>query len=227
MRQRYALVVAVLLSAFAAASVPAAPSPQPVGGTILPLQLTSPPELKHIGPEHADECMLVYMSEDPAPTSYYAPGAFVEVADDLHTVLTEPQALCAVDIGYFSPTGPTDIIVTFYDNAGDAPPVAVTAGSFPLPGAPMGANFVHVELPVGIVTPSTWMGVAFSNPDAGLIISEFPTVGTSHDYHYETPPGDYFFLGGDPLANYWLGVYTSPSVQTESATWGKVKAIYR
>ena len=228
MRHRYALAVSAIVCLGLTTHALAAPTPQPSPKQLLPVEVTGPLELIQIGEEHAEDCMLVYASQDPAPTSYYSAGAFVEVADDLHTILLEPEALCAVDIGYYSPSGPTDILVSFYDNnAADDPPVALTAGPFVVPGAPGGIQAVHVEFPLGIVTPNTWMGVTFTNASAGLLVSQFPTVGTSHDYHYETPPGGYFFLGGNPIANYWLGVYTSPAVQTENATWGQVKAIYR
>ena len=222
MIRRYALSVLFCLaagSAFAAGPI------TPVVGGVQPIPPGATPVLTPIGLDHAPACLLIYQNEIAAPTRYYPTSAIV--ADDLHTTATGPIEICAYDIGYYSPTGPTDITVTFYDDdAGDNFAGPVVAGPFLTPGAPGGLNFVHIEVPGGTINPDVWMGVQFSNASAGLILSDPPTVGSSHNYWLQIPPGALFGFSDGQIGNFWLGLYASPAVQNVSSTWGQMKAIY-
>jgi hypothetical protein len=173
--------------------------------------------------------MAVYLNETHSAGYYVPAGADVELADDLHTTSQGRQALCAFDFGYYKPTsGTVGAVITLYDNGpGDGPPGAVMAGPFVLEGLPEGANAFHVEVAGGLVDEDVWMGVSFTDAETGLLAFTPATLGTSHDLARLDPPGEIGNFGGAPPADFFLGVYSSPSTPSFSGTWGGVKAIYR
>lgn len=55
-----------------------------------------------------------------------------------------------------------------------------------------------------------WVGVRFSSDTAGLVVSEVPTIGTSHDLYRED--GNLFYFGGTPVANFSIRVQMAGQV---------------
>lgn len=222
MKLRYAITLGFLAST-CLLSVAAAQAPPRVA-PIPPTTITTP--IPQIGLDHAGDCLLIYQNSTPAPTHYFLPDPIN--FDDLHMTNTAPVELCAFDFGYFSPTGPTDAIFYFAANDGsDGAPAVLVAGPFLVGGLPMGVNSFHVEVPGGTLGPSVWLGIELTNPDAGPLLSNAPTVGSSHDLIYTTSFGPLSSMPGEPVYDLWLAVYASPAVQVEATTWGRVKAIHR
>jgi hypothetical protein len=226
MALRYALTLALVLGS-GAPSVAADPTP----AHLVPIEVPLPLEYAPIGVDHGAECLLVYTIGDPGPRLYFPAGAGVEAADDLFTVATGSSELCAFEFAYYS-AYVTDVVFTFYENTGSTdPPGAIVAGPFAFSSLPIGLLGFRADVPGGTIGPDIWVGAEFSTPLAGLLVSEVPWVGTSGDGLYVTPPGVYTTLTGPGGAvvkgNLWLSVFSSPAVQTEVATWGRVKAIHR
>ncbi len=161
-------------------------------------------------PEHAANCYESF-ANTLVPTGFYYPaGAGVEVRDDLHLGTVYVSGLCAFDIGYYkSGAGTTNATVTFYqNNSVDDPPGPMLA-TFALPGLPSGENGMHVEVPGSALSQDVWMGVSFSTADAGLQTADPAWPGTSDDYFHMNPPGGYYTFGGNPKADFFLGVYAT------------------
>ncbi len=159
---------------------------------------------------HGPGCSESYLNTGVPVGIYYPAGAGVEVLDDLHLGVVYVTGLCAFDFGYFKEgPGTTDATVTFYaNNADDDVPGAMLA-TFPLPGLPSGQNGFHIEVPSASLVQEVWLGVSFSTDDAGLELAHCDWPGVSHDYFYMRPPAGYFTFGGNPKANYLLGVYAT------------------
>jgi hypothetical protein len=208
--------------------------PPPAMGVVpLPIELPEPFLVTDFGHDLEPACTRIYLNESIA-TGYYAPvAANVELADDLHTSIVDAQLLCGFDLGYYKPgAGLVDATVTFYANApGDPDRGVVLAGPYLVPGLPAGLNAFHVEVAGGMLQSDVWMGVAFNDGETGLLCFGPPSLGTSHDVVWSTvaglPPGVATNFGGNPPANLFLGVYTSPSTPAPIATWGGLKAHYR
>jgi hypothetical protein len=223
------LLSPLLLLALAAPGASAGAQDFPGRGAPRAITLHEPIVPRVIGFDHAPSCMAIYLNETTSTGFYVPAGTQVELADDLHTTSQGTQALCAFDFGYYKPTsGTVDAVITFYDNTpADDPPGAVMAGPFLLDGLPEGANAFHVEVAGGLVDADIWMGVSFSDAETGLLAFTPATLGTSHDLVRQSPPGETGNFGGAPPADFFLGVYSSPSTPSPPATWGGLKAIYR
>ena len=214
-----------LLVSFSAAA-PASTTPLPVP---LPAGFPDNLSIRNFGIDLEPACNAVYLNES-VTTGYYIPaGAGVELADDLHTTLAAPQAICAFDIGYYSPgAAPVNATVTVYANdPGDAGRGAPIAGPYLVAGLPPGANAFHIEVGSGVVAPHVWLGVAFDDAGTGLLSFGPPSLGSSHDLAWLAPPGISVTYGGQPPANLFLGLHSSPSTPARTATWGNLKAHYR
>jgi hypothetical protein len=199
----------------------------------LPLELPAPFVVRDFGPDLEPACLPIYLNESIA-TGFYAPvAANVELADDLHTSIADAQLLCGFDLAYYKPgAGLVDATVTFYANAPiDADRGVVLAGPYVVQGLPAGLHAFHIEVVGGMVQSDLWMGVAFNDGVTGLLCFGPPSLGASHDVIWSTPPGlppgGATNFSGNPPANLFLGVYTSPSTPASAATWGSLKAHYR
>jgi hypothetical protein len=160
-------------------------------------------------------CPAVYSNTTHSTGYYYAPGALKEVLDDLHLAGLPPFQLCGFDLRYFKPSPePVSVRVTFYANdPADGVPGPIQAGPYYFSGLPSGSQQLHFDVPGGMVLgPDVWMGVAFFAEDAGLVIAQPPTVGSSHDVFYQYPENGYFNFGGSPTADFGLAVYASGPV---------------
>jgi hypothetical protein len=171
----------------------------------------------------------VYDNRENFLGNFYSSQDGAEAIDDLHAA--EGGGLCSFWFGYNEPgSGPIQATVTFYANpaGGDNAPETVMAGPFQVTGLPSGPNEIEVTVSGGTpVTQDMWMGVKFSSTSAGLLLADPPVTGTSHDYFFESPPGGYFYFGGNPPANFYLGVQVELLVSAETSRWGGVKARYR
>jgi len=216
----------VLASMFLFASVPALGAPVPV-----PLPEDFPQHLvvRDFGIDLEPVCHPVYLDESVSTGFYLPAGPGIEVADDLHTTLTEPQAICGFDFGYFNPgAGQVTATVTVYANSAfDPDKGAPIAGPYVIHGLPPGANAFHIDVVGGIVQPHVWLGVAFDDGVTGLLSFGPPTLGSSHDAIWLTPPGVSANYGGQPPADVFLGLYSSPSTPVQPSTWGNLKVLYR
>lgn len=195
----------------------------------LPADILAQLAVRNFGIDLEPACNAVYLDETFS-TGYYVPaGAGIELADDLHTVLAGPQSICAFDLGYYNPgDAPVTATVTVYANGG-ADPVkgVVIAGPYLIHGLPPGANAFHIEVGGGTVLPHVWLGVAFDDARTGLLSFSPPTLGGSHDVVWITPPGVATNYGGQPPADFFLGLHSSPSTPARPSTWGNLKALYR
>ncbi len=203
--------------------------------TVTPLPVPSPTTLQRsdITLHTLNGCGALFANVLNMSGYFFNPGVAVQVADDLH--MTGPGHLCGIDIGYYKATpGTTVATVVFYasDPEDNTVPTVVLAGPYTVSGLPTGANLTHVDLELGTGTPDltqdVWLGVSFSTASTGLIMAGPPETGTSHDYFYMTPPGQYTWFGGAPPADFMLAVYGNAfSTPAEQATWGRIKQLYR
>ena len=223
---------ALLLLLLLPAAVFAGPAPDP-GIVPLPVAVPKPLVVRDFGRDLEPACTPIYLNESLS-AGFYAPvAAHVELADDLHTTLVVPQLLCGFDLGYFKPgVGLVDATVTFYANGPDDPARgSVLAGPYVVAGLPAGVHAFHIEVAGAMLEGNVWMGVAFSDGVSGLLCFGPPTLGASHDLVWITPPGDPSGFAsdfdGNPPANLFLGVSTSPATPASAATWGRLKAVYR
>jgi len=199
----------------------------------LPIQLTEPLVVRDFGQNLEPACLPIYLNESTS-TNFYAPvGVDVELADDLHTTLTGDQVLCGFDLAYYNPgEGLVNAVVTFYAGyPNDVDRGAVLAGPYPIHGLPTGINAFHIEVQGGLLQANLWLGVTFSDGETGLLTFGPPTLGSSHDIVWYSPPvfpsGFAYNFGGTPVADFFLGVHTSPATPARPATWGSLKAQYR
>ncbi|OGF04313.1 MAG: hypothetical protein A2W00_08980 [Candidatus Eisenbacteria bacterium RBG_16_71_46] len=159
---------------------------------------------------HDPSCSELFINTGVSRGIHFPAGAGVEVLDDLHLGPLVVAGLCAFDIGYFKQgPGTTDATVAFYaNNPGDDPPGS-TLASFQLTGLPSGENGFHVEVPASSLTQDVWLGVSFSTADAGLVAAGPAWPGATDDYFYMSPPGEYYTFGGNPKADFLLGIYAT------------------
>jgi hypothetical protein len=204
-------------------SVTPLPGPQPIAlqRSVITLQSV------------AADCGPIYSNTQNLLGYFYAGGAGVEVADDLH--MTMDAHLCGIDFGYYKSTaGTTAATIVFYanDQLDNLVPSVVLAGPYVVTDLPTGANVIHVDLGSGTgmpdVTQDVWLGISFSTASTGLLMTDPPELGISDDLFYKTPPGQYAWFGGDPVANFYLAVYGNELATPAAATtWGRVKQLYR
>jgi hypothetical protein len=201
----------------------------PIAAIPLPPSAPETYTVRDFGLDLEARCTPVYLDETYTTGYYLAVGAGVELADDLHGVLTETQAICGFDFGYFNPgNGNVSATVTVYANDEfDPGRGAVIAGPYVLHGLPPGANAFHVDATGGVVMPHSWLGVAFDDANTGLLSFGPPTLGTSHEIVFLTPPGVVTNFGGHPPADLFLGLDSSPATPARASTWGSLKAHYR
>lgn len=198
---------------------------------LVPLPVDFPAQLvvRDFGIDLEPQCHAIYLDETISTGFYVTNPPGTELADDLHTTLTESQALCGFDFAYYNPgAAPVTATVTLYENdASDAGRGTPIAGPYVIEGLPPGANAFHFEVQGGTVSPHVWLGIAFDDGATGLLTFSPATLGSSHDTAWISPPDQAVSFGGQPPANFFLGLYSSPSTAAQSSTWGSLKALYR
>jgi hypothetical protein len=175
------------------------------------------------------DCAIVY-SDTSNPSGYaYAGGVDVSVMDDLH--MTSGGVLCSFDVGYYNNGAePISATVSFYENDSvDTAVGSLLAGPFLLDALPAGAHIAHFEVVsnASFLTQDVWMAVSSPSADFKLLIYGPATVGTSDDLFYMDPPGEWYWFGGTPAADFCLQVECEPGSPVESSSWGAIKALYR
>jgi hypothetical protein len=193
---RSLLVTVLLLGAvtLATAQVRLDPVPVPAGvnlsGTLNP----------QVAPDY---------SNTTSGTGYYYPGGVgVIVADDVHRTTSLP--IGQVAFGYYSPSVAPDVVMYIYANTGDYSLPATLLASYNLGTLNQGAWAYTITLPTPLTAPADlWIGFSFSAADAGLLIYDPPTVGTSHDLFMQDNQNLYYF-GGNPVANFYLETVPVP-----------------
>lgn len=223
------LVVLALLAGSAALALAAPVAPV----TPLPAPLPSVGQQGAVALVPSSTCPLLYSNTANLSGYYFPAGAGVEVADDLHMV--GPGHLCGIDIGYFKESlGPTSAAIAFYANdpTDGIPPFMLLAGPYVVSDLPSGVHVLHLDLEPGVgmpdVTEDIWLGISFSTDSTGLLLSDPPTLGSSHGGFYWTPPGEYTPLCNGMPGNFCLAVYANEfTVPVTGTTWGSLKRLYR
>jgi hypothetical protein len=226
------LRILVVLAALAGSAAPALAGPRV---SVTPLAGPVPLTLKRtvVTLQSSGDCGAIYANTQNPLGYFYAAGAGVEVADDLHMV--GPGHLCGIDFGYYKSTaGVTGAAIAFYANdpIDGLQPYMLLAGPYVVSNLPSGANVIHLDLEPGTgmpdLTQDVWLGVSFSAASTGLLITDPPELGTSDDLFYVTPPGQYTWFNGAPPASFYLAVYANQfTVPVGATTWGKLKQLYR
>lgn len=202
--------------------------------TVTPLPAPAPPALEKsvVRMQPTSTCGAAY-SNIQASGYYHPAGAGVEIADDLH--MTAPGHLCGIDFAYFKSTpGTTGAAIAFYANdpSDSIQPFMLLAGPYVVSNLPSGVNTIHVDLEPGTGPPDLsqdiWLGISFSTDSTGLLLADPPTLGSSHDLFFWTPPGEFTEFCDGLVGNFYLAVYTGEfTVPTATTTWGKLKQLYR
>jgi hypothetical protein len=151
---------------------------------------------------------------------YFPGGANRIVLDDVGRVTPGGALIKQIDIVFFN-ANPFAVNATLY--VYDA-----TAGGLvgnllftaTIPNIPNGLFLLSFGTPpIGGGQQNLWIGLAASAANAGMVLSPapFPTVGTSQDVFAWDQNGngvidtnEYFFFGGNPVANFAITVLAVP-----------------
>lgn len=195
---RTLLVTVLLLSAAAMVNAQVRLTAQPVPAGV---NLSSNRLTPQVAPDYSNTTTFTGY--------YYAGGAGTIVADDVHRTTSLP--ITQISFGYYAPTTAPNVTLYIYDNIGDfnlPAPLIASYGLGTLNGS--GAWIYTISLPTPLTAPQNlWIGFSFSAADAGLLIFDPPTVGTSHDLFMRDNIGVYYF-GGNPTANFYLETVPVP-----------------
>lgn len=193
---RTLLVTVLLLGAAAMATAQIRVTATPVPADLLRGGLT---------PQMAPD----YSNTTNATNYYFAAGAGAIVADDVHRTTSLP--LGEITFAYYTPGAAPDVTMYIYENIGDFTLPAPLIASYALGTLTgSGAWIYTIALPSPLAAPADlWIGFSFSTADAGLLIFDPPTVGTSHDLFMLNNAGVYWF-GGNPPANFYLETVPVP-----------------
>ncbi|GIV21394.1 MAG: hypothetical protein KatS3mg023_3145 [Armatimonadota bacterium] len=193
---RTLLVTALLLGAVAVANAQIRVTATPVPADLFRGSLT---------PQMAPD----YSNTTNSTGFYYPGGAGAIVADDVHRTTSLP--IGQVSFAYYAPTSAPDVTLYIYQNNGDFNLPASLIASYPLGTLNGSGGWIYtITLPAPLTAPADlWIGFSFSAADAGLLIYNPPTVGTSHDLFTINNGGPYWF-GGNPVANFYLETVPVP-----------------
>ncbi len=149
-------------------------------------------------------------------TGYYYNHGGLEVGDDLGMVAG--GVVDAFAFGYYDPNDGIDATtatVRFYDlstfvgDGSDVPIASYVVDS--LPGAGAWLMGVTIASPADYLPANVVMSVQFDIADAGLLIYDPPTIGTSQDMFWQNDgSGNWYWFGGIPPANFALSVEVVP-----------------
>lgn len=194
---RTLLVTVLLLSAAALANAQLQLTAQPVPAGV---NLNSNGLVPQVAPDY---------SNTTNPTNYYfAGGAGAIVADDVHRTTSLPIA--QISFGYYAPTSAPEVTMYVYDLNGYNLPAPLLA-SYNLGTLSGGGAYAYtITLATPLAAPADlWIGFSFSAADAGLLIYDPPTIGSSDDVFMMNNSGLWYF-GGNPKANFYLETVPVP-----------------
>ncbi|GIV15817.1 MAG: hypothetical protein KatS3mg022_1252 [Armatimonadota bacterium] len=139
---------------------------------------------------------------------YYAGGAGAIVADDVHRTTSLP--ITQISFAYYAPSTAPDVTMYIYDlNEYNLPaPLLASYNLGTLNGS--GAWIYTISLSTPLAAPANlWIGFSFSAANAGLLIYDPPTIGSSEDVFMKDNSGLWYF-GGNPKANFYLETVPVP-----------------
>jgi len=149
--------------------------------------------------------------------SYFPGGANKQVLDDVNRVSGLP--IKQINIG-FANLNQSNVNATLYVyNTGSGGVVGNLLYTATLTGIPYGLFQLQFGTPnIAAGISSLWIGLSANAANAGMVIMPAPpTVGTSADVFAWDDDGngmidnnDYWFFGGNPVANFAIEVYAVP-----------------
>ena len=152
---------------------------------------------------------------------YFAGGANRIVLDDVGRVTPGGALIKQINIGFFNENNfAVDVTLYVFDATGANGGVGNLLFTATIQNIPNGVSQLAFGTPsIGGGQPNLWIGVAASAANAGMLLSPNPnpTVGTSQDVFAWDQNGngaidtnEYFFFGGNPVANFAIQVLAVP-----------------
>ena len=152
---------------------------------------------------------------------YFAGGANRIVLDDVGRVTPGGALIKQIDIVFFNANNfAVNATLYVYDATGANGGVGNQLFTATIQNIPNGLFLLSFGTPpIGGGRQNLWIGLAASADRAGMVLSPnpFPTVGTSQDVFAWDQNGngaidtnEYFFFGGNPVANFAIQVLAVP-----------------
>jgi hypothetical protein len=152
---------------------------------------------------------------------YYPGGANRIVLDDVGRADPGGALIKQINIGFFNANDfAVDVTLYVFDATGAGGRVGNLLYTATIQNIPNGVSQLQFGTPsIGGGQQNLWIGVAASADRAGMLLSPnpFPTVGTSQDVFAWDQNGngaidtnEYFFFGGNPVANFAIQVLAVP-----------------
>ncbi|UCE02709.1 MAG: hypothetical protein JSW67_00425 [Candidatus Latescibacterota bacterium] len=151
-----------------------------------------------------------------------------EAGDDLH--LIAGGLLTAFIVGYYNVSGAATMTVTFYENTADAGVGAPVAGPYVARSLPPNFHVRRFQLPDSMqafIGTDLWCAIRFDTPNAGVVFSHPPSVGTSHDLFWDFGSAQTAQIQGVPANFFIMLEVDTAAVAVEERTWSAIKALYR
>jgi hypothetical protein len=151
-----------------------------------------------------------------------------EAGDDLH--LVAGGLLTAFIVGYYNVSGAATMTVTFYDNAADAGVGALVAGPYVARNLPPDFHVRRFQLPDSVqafIGTELWCAIRFDTQNAGVVFSDPPSVGNSHDLFWDFGSSQTAQIQGVPANFFIMLEVDTTALAVEERTWSAVKALYR
>ena len=152
---------------------------------------------------------------------YFAGGANRIVLDDVGRVTPGGALIKQINIGFFNENNfAVDVTLYVFDATGANGGVGNLLFTATIQNIPNGVSPLAFGTPnIGGGQQNLWIGLAASAARAGMLLSPNPnpTVGTSQDVfawdqdgNGAIGPNEYFFFGGNPVANFAIQVLAVP-----------------
>lgn len=144
---------------------------------------------------------------------YFAGGVNLRVLDDVNRVSTQP--IKQIDILFFNANAfPVDATLYVYDRDANGF-VNNLLFTSTITGIPNGAYILGFGTPgIAAGISNLWIGLSATATQAGMIMHNPPSLGTSADVFAWDRNGstiietnEYFFFGGNPVANFAIRVF--------------------
>ena len=166
---------------------------------------------------------IVDFDNDPgAGYQYYFPGGANQIVlDDVGRADPNGVPIKQINIAFYNAnSSPVDATLYVYDATGAGGSVGNLLYTATIQNIPNGLFQLQFGTPnIGGGQQNLWIGLAASAANAGMVLSPtpYPTVGTSQDVFAWDDDGngiidtnDYFFFGGNPVANFAIEVLAVP-----------------
>ena len=166
---------------------------------------------------------IVDFDNDPgAGYQFYFPGGPNRIVlDDVGRVTPGGALIKQIDIVFFNANSfAVNATLYVYDATGAGGGVGNLLFTATIPNIPNGLFLLSFGTPpIGGGQQNLWIGLAASADRAGMVLSPnpYPTVGTSRDVFAWDQNGngaidtnEYFFFGGNPVANFAIQVLAVP-----------------